>query len=66
MDTTFEVILDNDFVTIRFCDMTLFEGQLREGLTDDEKHMAVVEVQSQIIGRLISDAIQFGMLHAND
>lgn len=66
MDTLFEVIQDNDFITVRFCDQTLFEGQLRPGLTDQEKHSAIVELQSECIAHLIHDAIVFGMAHAND
>lgn len=57
----FEVIEDNDHITIMFGDKPLFEGELRPGLSDNDRKSAIVEAQSSVINHLIHDAIVFGM-----
>lgn len=57
----FEVIKDENHITIMFGDKPLFEGELRPGLSDEDVKSAIVEAQSEVINHLIHDAIMFGM-----
>ena len=61
----FEVIEDNDHITILYSDNVIFEGQLKPGLSAEDKHSAIIEAQSEIIAQLINSAIHFGMALAN-
>lgn len=65
MDTIFEVIQDEDYITVRFNGQTLFEGQLKPGLSQDERQLAIDEVTNEAIGRIVIQAIEFGMRMAN-
>lgn len=65
MDVTFEVIQDEDYVTVRFNGQTLFEGQLRPGLSQDERQLAIDEVTNNAIARIVIQAIEFGYNMAN-
>lgn len=57
----FEVIQDGDNITVMFGDRSLFEGQLKPGLSQEDRTSAIVQAQSAVINHLIYDAIMFGM-----